>query len=429
MFKFETVSREGKARAGKLTTPHGIVNTPAFLPVGTQASVKALSSEDLKDIGCQIVLGSTYHLYLRPGVDVIQKMGGLHQFMNWDGPMLTDSGGFQVFSLGFGVEHGVGKMVPLFGGEMVLGEMLDTEVTALARRTKLAKVEEEGPTFQSHLDGTSHFFPPEKSIEAQVKIGADLIVALDELTSPLHDYNYTKVSLERTNRWEKRSLKFFKSHKDHKVNRQEIFGVVQGGPFEDLRIGSAKFVSDNDFFGVAVGGALVNNETMLKILDWIYPELDPQKPRHLLGIGTVPEIFAGVERGMDMFDAVVPTRLGRMGHILIKVMGCETKEKGREEGMKNVWRVYNKQRYAYDITKEVFAMDPAPLDPHCSCYTCTHYTRAYVHHLFRARELLAYRLASVHNVQFVVDLMREIREAIAAKRFAKLKENWVQYSE
>lgn len=439
MFRFDVIASDKNARVGKITTPHGEIDTPAFLPVGTQASVKALSPEDLKSIGCQIILGSTYHLYLRPGVDVIQKLGGIHKFMHWDGPVFTDSGGFQVFSLGFGIEHEVGKMIPLYGDKMVLGDVLDSNTKDIVPKTKFVKIDEDGPTFQSHIDGTTHFFPPEKSVECQVKIGADLIVALDELTSPLHDYDYTKISMGRTHRWAIRSLTEFKRIKNYDlrfknssmiVNRksyilnQQMYGVIQGGPFEDLRIESTKVINKLDFFGNAIGGALVDRKTMVKILDWIYPSLDPAKPRHLLGIGTVQDIFLGVERGMDQFDAVVPTRLGRMGHVLYRLKAKSSKLKARESNVENC---YNSERFAYDINKTVFSEDLSPLDPCCSCYTCQNYSRAYIHHLFRARELLAYRLASLHNVHFMMELMEEIRLAIKEKRFAKLKDNWLQY--
>lgn len=402
MISFKVTSQDKKARTGLLTTTHGTVETPAFLPVGTQAAVKALTPDDLKALDCQIILGSTYHLYLRPGVEVISQMGGIHKFMNWTGPVFTDSGGFQVFSLGFGIEHGVGKMLPIFGGNMVVGEMLEAEVKAIGFKTKLAKIEEEGPTFQSHIDGLAHFFPPEKSIESQVKIGADFIVVLDELTSPLHKYDYTKIAMERTHRWETRSLNHFEKIKDKNIE-QALFGVIQGGPFKDLRIESSNFVNKENFFGVAIGGALVNRETMIEILDWIYPTFDPGKPRHLFGIGTVTEIFLGVERGMDMFDAVVPTRFARIGHILDK----------------------NSEKFYYDINKAEHATNRSPLTANCSCYTCQNFTRGYIHHLFRAHELLAYRLASIHNVKFTLDLMKEIREAINQKRFAKLKKEWL----
>jgi len=378
MVGFKIIVSDKKARVGKLITPHGEVETPVFLPVGTQATVKALSSEDLLDLSCQMILTNTYHLYLRPGAEVVAKLGGLHKFMNWDRPILTDSGGFQVFSLGFGIEHEVGKMTSLFAGETTYNPMEKSVVP----RTKLCKIEEEGPTFQSHLDGSVHFFPPEKSVETQVKLGADFIVALDECTSPLHDYDYTKNSMERSHRWEKRSLAAARD--------DNMFGVVQGGPFEDLRVESAKFVSENDFFGVGIGGALVNRAKMVEILDWMYPHLDPQKPRHLLGIGTIKDIFLAVERGVDIFDCVVPTRLARSGMLLPNI----------------------------NINKAIYQKDKTPV--------WGNYSRAYLHHLFRSRELLAYRLATLYNVKFMMNLMEEIREAIANKKFAKLKRKWLK---
>ncbi len=397
-FCFETVATDKKARVGKLVTPHGEVETPVFLPVGTQASIKSLDRRDLEDMGetePQMILANTYHLYLRPGADTVAKMGGLHKFMNWDRPILTDSGGFQVFSLGFGIEHQVGKMVDLFSKSMVLGEAVAVDPKELVVRTKLCKIEEDGPTFQSHIDGSVHFFPPEISVETQEKLGADFIVALDECTSPLHDYDYTKTSMERSHRWEVRSLKAAK--------QRNMFGVIQGGPFEDLRVKSAKFVSENDFFGIGIGGALVSKEKMREILDWIYPHLSPQKPRHLLGIGTIDDIFTGVERGVDIFDCVHPTRIARMGWLLTKT-----------------------KNFTLDLNKVAYRLDSGPIEEGCGCYTCQHYTRAYLHHLFRARELLAYRLATIHNVYFMMSLMKDIRRAIAEKRFAKLKENWLK---
>lgn len=390
MVSFKVTSQDKKARMGLLKTAHGAVETPAFLPVATQATVKALSNDDLKSTNCQIILANTYHLYLRPGAETIAKLGGLHKFMGWDGPILTDSGGFQVFSLGFGIEHEVGKIVNLYGEKLVVGEL--KKETALIPRVKLCKVEEDGPTFQSHIDGSVHFFPPEKSVEVQIKLGADLIVALDECTSPLHNYEYTKTSMERSHRWELRSLKAAKD--------KNMFGVVQGGPFEDLRIESAKFVSKNNFFGVGIGGALVSKDKMHEILEWIHPHLDPQKPRHLLGIGTVPDIFEAVSRGVDIFDCVEPTRIARHGRFLIK--------------NNNV-----------DINKIEFKDDGKPVDKNCSCYTCQTFSRAYLHHLFKSHELLAYRLATIHNVHFMMQLMKAIREAIASKQFAKLKQDWL----
>lgn len=375
MFKFEVTATDKKARVGKLTSPHGVVETPLFLPVATQASVKSLTPDDLKEIGCGMLLSNTYHLFLRPGAKTISKLGGLHKFMDWNGPVLTDSGGFQVFSLGFGMEHQISK---LYSGDIVLG---DQQTKSLVPRTKLCKIEEEGPTFQSHIDGSVHFFSPEISVETQIKLGADFIVALDECTSPLHDYDYTKISMERSHRWESRSLAAARD--------ENMFGVIQGGPFEDLRVESAKFVSGNDFFGVGIGGALVSKEKMHEILDWINPHLDPQKPRHLLGIGTIDDIFEAVERGVDIFDCVHPTRIARTGILLPNI----------------------------DINKAIYKEDKTPV--------VGNFTRAYLHHLFRTRELLAYRLATIYNLRFMMNLMAEIRLAINENRFAKLKADWL----
>jgi queuine tRNA-ribosyltransferase/7-cyano-7-deazaguanine tRNA-ribosyltransferase len=414
--KFVIVNKEGKARTGKLVTSRGEVSTPVFLPVGTQASVKAVDSLDLIELNCEMILANTYHLYLQPGGEVLAKLGGIHKFMNWDKPILTDSGGFQVFSLGFGIEHQVGKIVNLYGDNIVMGENL-TEQKEVVVRTKQCKVEEEGPTFQSYIDGSVHFFPPEKSVQTQEQIGADFVVAMDECTSPLHDYDYTKVSMERSHRWEERSLYELNKIKSERENNQEMFGVVQGGPFEDLRIESAKFVSDNDFFGVGIGGALVSQEKMCEIMDWIHPHLDDLKPRHLLGIGTVRDIFLGVARGIDIFDCVHPTRVARYGIILHK------------KSMKDDERyakAYNVRTFAYDISKAVFTTDESPLEEGCTCFTCRHYTRAYLKHLFKAHELIAFRLASIHNVHFMLRLMEEIREAINEKRFAKLVKDWLE---
>lgn len=416
MSEFKILATEGKARAGKLITPRGEVNTPVFLPVGTQASVKALDSIDLENLNCEMILANTYHLYLQPGAAAIEKLGGIHEFMKWKKPVLTDSGGFQVFSLGFGIEHQVGKIVNLYGEGLVLGQSLSSDPKELVVRTKLCKIEEEGATFQSHIDGSAHFFSSEVSVETQLKIGAEFIVAMDECTSPLHDFDYTKNSMQRSHRWEDRSLVELKRQKALNPGiKQEMFGVVQGGPFEDLRIESAKFVSDGDFFGVGIGGALVSKEKMHEILKWIHPYLETAKPRHLLGIGTIDDIFEGVERGIDIFDCVHPTRIARYGVIL-----CSPKN-GVELG-----DVYNKKNFSFDIHKQVFKEDPLPLEAGCQCYTCLRYSRAYLQHLFKAHELLAYRLASIHNVHFMLRLMESIQQAIAEKGFANLKRSWVQ---
>jgi tRNA-guanine transglycosylase len=452
-FKISRTDKKSKARVGIVTTPHGTFDTPAFLPVGTNATVKALDPADIKGTGSQIILSNTYHLYLRPGHKVIQKLGGLHRYMGWQGPILTDSGGFQVFSLGFGIEHEVGKIVPLFGenagNDLVAGQIIETDVKDILVRTKLCKIEEEGPTFVSHIDGSAHFFPPEKSVDVQMALGADLIVALDECTSPLHDYDYTKYAMERTHRWELRSLEHFKkvsTIQRVKVSKksnsdtltpdtppQALFGVIQGGPFEDLRVESAQFVANNDFFGVGIGGALVNISKMMDILEWIVPHLPQDRPRHLFGIGSIGEIFGAVERGVDMFDCVTPTRMARMGYLLLNLksqtsplrQGFAGQAKGKSILTIEQEKAYKASQFRLDIAKQAFLTDPKPIDPNCRCYTCANVSRAYLCHLFRARELLAYRLATIHNLFFMQSLMNDIRESIKEDRFLRLKKEWL----
>lgn len=434
MVTFKVIQTDNRARVGELMTSHGKVSTPVFLPVGTQASVKALDSLDLMNLNSEMILANTYHLYLRPGSKTMAKLGGLHRFMNWEKPILTDSGGFQVFSLGFGIEHEVGKIVSLYGENLIKGELMEStkNTSEVIVRTKLCKIDEEGPTFQSHLDGTVHFFSPEISVKTQIELGADFIVALDECTSPLHDYDYTKTSMERSHRWEKRSLEHLNKlsvsdNQSPTTNNQPpktssdpgMFGVIQGGPFEDLRVNSAKFVSQNNFFGVGIGGALVSKEKMHQILDWIHPHMDPLKPRHLLGVGTIDDIFNGVERGVDIFDCIYPTRIARAGLMLYKLRA------GNDENTVNIRKVYNKEKFYYDVTKAVFSDDDNPVDADCSCYTCQHYSRAYVHHLFRSHELLSYRLGTIHNLHFMLRLMENIRIAILEKRFDKLRQEWL----
>ncbi|MBI3577444.1 tRNA guanosine(34) transglycosylase Tgt [Candidatus Gottesmanbacteria bacterium] len=422
-FRVTHTDKKIKARTGIIKTAHGDIHTPAFFPVGTQATVKALSPDEVAATGTEGILVNTYHMYLRPGHAIVEKFGGLHSFMGWDRPIMTDSGGFQVFSLGFGIEHEVGKIVPLYGEDLVAGDVLESSSKNLIVRTKLCKIEEKGPTFVSHIDGSAHFFPPEKSIDVQMALGADLIVALDECTSPLHDYDYTRAAMERTHRWELRCLRHLQTSdvrrrmSDAKSSRflrypksdirgPALYGVIQGGPFQDLRIASAKFVSDGDFFGVGIGGALVSKKKMAEILDWIHPHLDPTKPRHLFGIGTIDDIFAAVAQGVDTFDCVTPTRLGRMGYVLTNVK-------------------YQMSNFKLNITKSIFLTNQNPIDPTCNCYTCQHFSIGYLCHLFRSRELLAYRLATIHNLAFMAKLMKEIQVAIGENRLRELKGEWL----
>jgi len=368
-----------------LHTPHGDVGTPALCPVATQATVKSLSPDELREVGSEIILANAYHLYLRPGADLVAEMGGLHRFMSWDGPMVTDSGGWQVFSLGFGREHGVGKIASLFPDEP------EAEPITRGQRPRLTRVDEDGVTFTSHIDGSTHRFTPEVSIGVQEKLGADLILGFDECTSPLHDERYTAQALERTHVWARRCLDA-RTRSD-----QGLLGIVQGGAYETLRRESAAFIGGLPFDGYAIGGSLGRSkDDMRSVLDWSLPALPVDKPRHLLGIGEPIDIFDGVERGIDTFDCVSPTRLARRGVLLTP------------DGRMN-------------ITAASYREDFVPIDEGCDCYTCKIFTRAYLRHLFNAGELLAYRLATIHNLAFMLRLMRDIRMAIGRQELAAFR--------
>jgi tRNA-guanine transglycosylase len=373
-FKILKKSKESKARLGLIKTAHGQIATPAFLPVATQATIKSLTPADLKEIGFPALLCNTYHLYLRPGEKIIQKLGGLHQFMNWSGPIITDSGGFQVFSLGFALEHGVGKIAGSFPGRI--------EQPKKPVRQKLAKIDEQGVAFKSHLDGSRHRLTPQKSIQIQEALGADIILAFDECTSPLSTKQYTQRAMERTHDWAKICLKT-KKRKD-----QFLFGIIQGGQWQDLRIKSAQFISQLPFDGLAIGGSLgKTKKDMFKILDWVIPETPEQKPRHLLGIGQPEDLIEAVKRGIDLFDCVYPTRLARHGTFLTS--------KGE-----------------LNILNSSYRTDRNPIMKTCACYTCRNFSRAYLHHLFKAKEMLGPRLATFHNLWFIFQLMKKIREDI-----------------
>lgn len=386
---FKIVSKSRNARAGEIDTLHGKILTPAFFPVGTKGTVKSLTGKQVKEIGPQAVLANTYHLHLQPGENVVAKLGGLSKMMDWNGPTMTDSGGFQVFSLGIGLEK---------PGVKFLKEKTEEFE---GRKPRLNKITEEGVEFQSHIDGSKHKLTPESSIAIQEKLGADLIVSFDDLESPTFDFEETKKSFELTKRWEIRSVKAQK-RKD-----QLLYGVTHGGQFEDLRKESAKFVDEN-FDAIALGGAHSSKKNLYEVIDWTVSVSTPGKPRHLLGIGEVDDIFEAVERGIDTFDCVIPTRLGRMGHVFVSPPTGNVKN-----------------RFRYDITKLKFATDKKPIDPKCDCYICQNYSRAYINHLFRSRELLAYNLATYHNVYFLTGLTSQIRESILAGKFAKLKKAWI----
>ena len=391
---FKLLQKDKSARVGEIKTSHGIIKTPAFFPVGTQGSVKAISPKELREIGIQGLLGNTYHLHLRPGEETIKKLGGLAKWMNWNGPTMTDSGGFQIFSLGVGLEKPGVKFLKAGYNNVITDEAEKTKI-------RLNKITEEGVEFQSHIDGSKHKLTPEISIEIQEKLGADLIIAFDDLESPSYSLLQTKKSLGLTNRWEMRSLR------SHKKRDQLLYGVTHGGKFESLRIESAKFV-DSHFDAVALGGAHSSKKNLYEVIEWTVANVSSEKPRHLLGIGEVDDIFEAIERGIDTFDCVIPTRLGRMGHVFFSPP---------EGNLKN--------RFRYDITKAKFANDKKPIDPNCDCYVCSSFTRAYINHLFRARELLAYNLATYHNVYFLNNLVSQIRDSILSKNFEKLKRNWL----
>lgn len=389
--EFLVKSRQDKARTGILKLKHGIIKTPELMPVATKATVKALTSNDLKEIGAQMLICNTYHLMLQPSADVISKMGGLHKFMNWDKPLVTDSGGYQAFSLGLGREHAVGKM--FFPGDNYKQNKPHGKSTI--------KLNEKGIYFRSIYDNSHQFLSPEKSIKIQEKLGADMILILDECTSPLSNKEYTRKSMERTHKWAKRCLDI------HKTD-QAIVGIIQGGHWQDLREKSVKYNASLDFDSYAIGGSLgKSKKDMHNIIDWVIPHISPNKPRHLLGIGVVEDIIESVERGIDLFDCVSPTRIARSGYSHINP----------PFGTK-------KNKYRIRITSSKYKSDISPLDPNCKCKVCENYSRAYINHLLKTNELLGFNLISYHNQFFMLDLMREIRDSIEEKSFNKLKTKW-----
>jgi queuine tRNA-ribosyltransferase len=417
-FHFSVLQKDkkSKARAGRLRTPHGDILTPNFNPVGTQATVKTLSAQDLKELGAQIVLSNTYHLNLRPGADVIEKMGGLAAFMAWEGPTMTDSGGYQVFSLGVAQKKVVmkdrhGRKLNKFSKSVFidphefshqLPAITKTREEKELRKLRAAKVNEDGVWFYSHIDGSKRWFDAEVSIKLQEQLGADLIVAFDDHESPLWDYETTQVSLERTNRWALQSLAA------HKRTDQLMYGVVHGGMYQDLRESSAAFV-DKYFQAVSIGGSYTSKDVLYNIMEWSISRFSEDKPRHMLGIGEVQDLFEGIARGIDFFDCVSPTRRGRHGNLYTSPQ--------------NGGKVSN--NFTLQITNEKFKVDSDPIDPGCECSTCQHYTRAYLRHLFMADEILAQRLASIHNVYFIVSLVKRIRESILEERFTDLYQEWI----
>lgn len=372
--KFELLKKDANssARRGRITLPHGTIETPVFMPVGTQGTVKAMKPEDVEKTGAEIILGNTYHLLLRPGEDIIREAGGLHKFMNWNKPILTDSGGFQVFSLG-----------------------------------KMRKISEEGVRFRSYIDGSKHFMTPESSVQVQNALGSDIVMAFDECAPYLADEHYIKNSYMRTTRWLKRckdELERIKAGEGRDAiiaERQNLFGIMQGGMYKDMRYESAMEIAELDLPGYAIGGLSVGEpkEVMIEVLDDCVSYLPDDRPRYLMGVGTPDYIFEGVERGVDMFDCVIPTRLARHG-------------------------VAMTSRGNINIKNACYERDFSQIDPDCDCYTCKNYSRAYVRHLFKTNEILCSMLLSEHNIRFLVRMMENIRTSIEQDRFKEYKRDF-----
>lgn len=372
-FKVKKQSKDSLARLGELETAHGKIQTPVFMPCGTIGAVKGISPEELNQIGFKIILGNTYHLYLRPGDKKIKKLGGLQKFINWHKPILTDSGGYQVFSLGKNYEE--------YGTK---------------NKTSLAKVSSRGVWFRSHLDGSKHLFTPEEVIEIQKNLGSDILMVLDECTEHPATYERAKESMERTHAWAKRASEYWAMN--HKGSGQALFGIVQGSIYKDLREESVKFISSLDFDGIAVGGVSVGEgkENMYKVIEWVAPLLPKDKPHYLMGIGEPEDIVFAVKHGFDMFDCVLPTRLARHGTVWI------TKD----------WKKFSK----IDLRRAKHGLDQKPLMRGCKCPTCyAGYTKAYLSHLIKEKEMLGMRLLSLHNLYFLNELVYKLREGVKAR--------------
>lgn len=397
-FTVEKTLPDELGRAGKIETPHGVINTPAFVTVGTKATVKALTPEQVLEVGAEVVLANTYHLYLEPGDERVKKFGGLHKFMNWSGPTMTDSGGFQVFSLGAAYGKTISKVVQITDPSQMLAER-STE----GEIPRLANIGADGVSFRSHIDGSLHYITPEKSIEIQHNLGADIIFAFDECTSPTEDVRYQEEALERTHRWAKRSLEHHQKlnllRQGSGESMQALFGIVQGGREENLRKRSAEFMKSLDFDGFGIGGSFAK-EDMQTAVKWVNEILPADKPRHLLGIGEPEDLFMGVENGVDLFDCVAPTRNGRGGTLYTS------------SGKVN-------------IRNAEFREDVGPLDPECGCSVCKNYSRAYLCHLYRAHEMLGGTLGSMHNLYFIINLVKRMRQSILDGNFKEFKKEFL----
>lgn len=385
-FKFDVIHRDPQTqgRLGRLTTPHGAIDTPNFIFCGTKASIKGLSPLQMRDAGTDIILSNTYHLMLSPGADLIAEMGGLHKFMGWDGPLFTDSGGFQIFSLGHGAV-----------ADEIKGRGQNN------RRKTILKISEEGAEFRSYIDGTKYFLSPESSIDIQRKLGADLIVQFDECT-PFHvDKDYTGRSMEMSMRWGDRSLA---EHARKDNGSQAMYGIVQGGIYPDLRKVSCDWTRDRPFFATAIGGSLgAHKEQMYEVVALCAGQIHPDRPVHLLGIGTFIDIFTNVRCGIDTFDCVSPTRMARHGWALVKGAPKER----------------------INLRNAPFKNSKIPVDETCECYACKNHSRAYIHHLFKVGELLSMQLLSIHNVFTMNRLMREVRTAIKTGTLDKVQKEWI----
>jgi queuine tRNA-ribosyltransferase len=387
--------RPGGPRRGRILTERGVIETPEFLPVGTRATVKALTPAQLTEIGVQGLLANTYHLYLRPGAEAVRRMGGLHTMMNWNRPIMTDSGGFQAFSLGAAKEHGVGKLGGVFPGEH--GDSQPRK--AHKSGASLAKVDDDGVTFRSYIDGSSHRFTPESSIAIQRTLGADLILAFDECTSPLAGKEYTELSLERTHQW---ALRCLDAPRDP---HQSLYGILQGGAYQDLRQRAVDFMTKLPWDALAIGGSLGETKADFhSVLDWTIHQLPPHLPRHLLGIGQMDDIFEGVERGIDTFDCVIPTRFARTANVMV-----------------GPHLPFRTRRGTLNLRQARYRDDYGPIDPDCPCYTCRNFHRSYMHYLFASKEILAGTLCSIHNITALLDLTGSIREALERGTFQELK--------
>ena len=440
--------KETKARLGLIKTRRGDIQTPYLVPVATMGSVRALGSDDLLSLGVQCALANTYHLHLLPGDELIKRLGGLHRFMGFDRPLFSDSGGFQAFSLGFAREHNISKIGNIFPQELgssgqcpepeeclhndcdqaeiykdyrkkyddncAEGEngsargigyrKNEKERQKAVKKENLTKITDEGISFKSLADGAWHFLNAEKSMKIQSNLGTDIIMAFDECTSPLSDYDYTRKAMLRTHDWAEESIRYH--DKD-----QALYGIIQGGWFDDLRRESTEAISAQPFDGIAIGGSLGNSkQDMHQVLDWTVPRLDDDRPRHLLGIGEIDDIFECVARGIDTFDCVSPTRIARRGSLLLSPQAGGSQE----------------NKFHINIKTAKFKEDEQPIDPNCSCTTCRTYTRAYLRHLYVSRELSYFRLATLHNLHFMLRFMEEIRESIRTGTFAELKEKWLR---